>query len=115
MPSELIAGDEALIEFALRIFHIHDPIIGIWVSDNHPDSPEVTEAFQHYGIDYVRFFCKEQLHSLFFPHGFEFGEWNLVLAGVKEDMDVILPPTTGVFRGWMMGFDVEKMTVDFDI
>ena len=115
MPSELIAGDEAMTSFALRVFHLPDPLIGIWVSEEHPDSEEVKEAFKKYGIDFVHFFIKEQLHSLFFPNGFQLDEWNLVLVGVKEDMNVIQPPTTGVLRGWMMGFDVEKMTLNFDL
>lgn len=103
-----------MVEFALEYFHIHDPLIGIWVTVEHPDTPEVTEAFGKFGIDFVRFFNKEQLHTLFFPHGFELGEWNLVLVGVKEDVSVIQPPSTGILRGWLMGFDVEKMTLNFD-
>lgn len=115
MASELIAGDEAITEFVLRIFRIEDPVLCIWVSEAPPGSEEVNEFFNKYGIDFAHFFSKEQFHSLFFPNGYILGEWNLVLAGVKEDMDVIQPPATGLVRGWMMGTDIEKLTITIDI
>lgn len=102
-------------EFVLDIWQLEDPIICIWTTDNPPDDEQLTDIPDHMAIDAVNFLTKEHIHSLFFPMGFVKGEWNLVIAGIKESPDVIQPPMHGILKGWMMGTDIQKLTLEVDI
>ena len=118
---KLIAGQEMLLEFCLDIYSINDPVICIWHTELPPDLEEAIregiEPEHFFAIDNVKLYSKEHLHSLFFPKNFILNEWNLVLAGIKEDATDLQSPmhtSTGMLRGWMMGTDIEKYTLDME-
>ena len=48
--------------------------------------------------------------------GVKKGQWNLVLISVKQKSgDPFILPNNGIVQGWMMGVDLDKISVDFDL
>lgn len=117
MTSKLIAGDEAILKFVREIYHIDHPIICIWETNENPEVWEKTDpATNLIAVDVVKFYNKEHFHSLFFPNGFVKDEYNLVVAGIKDDEpDIVHVPMNGIIRGWIIGTDIEKLTIDMNL
>lgn len=115
MESKLIAGKEQILEWTREVWSIDDPVICIWQTEENPTELNNSDD-KFLGIDVVRFYVKEQIDSLFFPFGFVYGTYNLVLAGIKEDdPNIIHTPMNGLMRGWLYGSNLEELMITIDL
>ena len=118
---KLFCGDEKIAKFIRQVYHIDDPVICVWTTYDEPDlqikkttGDEGTLTKKSLSIDFVEFFSRKQIKSLFFPLGFQIDKWNLVLISfvdfcnnTEEEIQTI--------RGWMMGINIQNMTINYDI
>lgn len=107
--SELYVGQTELRKFCEASHNHSDPVIILFFFDDPPDETKYEQAVQAGEIEIC---IRQNILSLFFPHGYRDDRWNRVLVSVDESFTGSLSKfKTSVFLAWMYGIDTDMHSI----